>query len=327
MTEIVTKFQPGDSTAKAMKLTEEMRSIADSLGLYDYVCAENPTPLIEVVDMSVVTEANSAKMTLLDKKQVEQAKAMAKVKMEYMKIISEEALDTAVIQEGIPLEATIDARDIYLIMRATYCVTSDAVYRKNVRDMREEWKEGKSLTNHIKKHMTARMQVNTQKAAKGITADTNTTCVEELDLTLHELNHANTYKTAWNNLKRNFLDAEDQTFSKWAAILMRAARDGEFGDEKKDDKPEEVNAITSGATSNDVIVQKILEALKKKTASGKGRDTKEDFAERSAKAKAKHAMHSVHSACPVHKPNEHTGASHTWGECFLYTGVIVKKDK
>ena len=179
---------------------------------------------------------------------------MAKVKMEYMKIISEEALDTAVIQEGIPLEATLDARDIYLIMRATYCVTSDAVYRKNVRDMREEWKEGKSLTNHIKKHMTARMQVNTQKAAKGTTADTDTTCIEELDLTLHELNHANTYKTAWNNLKRNFLDAEDQTFSKWAAILMRAARDGEFGDEKKDDKPEEVNAITSGATSNDVIV-------------------------------------------------------------------------
>ena len=65
---VTTKFQPGDSTAKAMKLTEEMRSIADSLGLYDYICAENPTPLIEVVDMSVVTEANTAKMTLIDKK-------------------------------------------------------------------------------------------------------------------------------------------------------------------------------------------------------------------------------------------------------------------
>ena len=178
MTEVI-KFQPSDGTAKAMKLTEEMRSIADSFGLYEYICAENPTPLLEVVDMSVVTEANSAKMTLLDKKQVEQAKAMARVKMEFMKRISEEALDTAVIQEGIPLEATIDARDTYMIIRATYCVTSEADYRKNVREMREEWKAGKPITHHIKSHMTARMQVNAQKAAKGITADTDTTCIEE----------------------------------------------------------------------------------------------------------------------------------------------------
>ena len=103
----------------------------------------------EVVDMSVVTEANSAKMTLLDKEQVEQAKAMARVKMEFMKRISEEALDTAVIQEGIPLEATIDARDTYMIIRATYCVTSEAEYRKSVREMREEWKAGKPITTPL----------------------------------------------------------------------------------------------------------------------------------------------------------------------------------
>ena len=326
MTEVITKYQVNDGTAKAIKLCDELKSIADSYGLYDYVTAEVNPPLLQKVDMSTVTEANSVRLTLMDKKQVEQAKAMAKAKIEFTKLISEEALITATIQEGIAMEATLDIRDIYVVIMKTYCVTSDAEYQRNVKAMREEWSRERSLTQHLQKHLTARVQVNMQKKATTGEIDSDRTCIEELDLTLQQLNTADTYRTTWASMKKTFGESTDKSFQRWAAQIMRAARDGDFGEEKVS---ETLNAITSnsGASSPtaETLAMAIVEAMKGKDR--KSRATLETFTERAAKAKAKHATTSIHAACPVHKPNEVTGAKHLWGECYLYTGVVKRSGK
>ena len=42
-------------------------------------------------------------------------------------------------------------------------------------------------------------------------------------------------RTTWHNLQRQLTESGERTFSRWAAILMKAARDGEFGDTTRQD--------------------------------------------------------------------------------------------